>query len=268
MVEVATFCGNCGNAAAGVEERYCRKCGKALDLSPRATTPPTPTEASTASAPWRHEETDSVPPGYVQTSPIFRQQSTNGLAIASLVLGILWLYWLGSILALIFGYVARKQIDRSNEEQKGRGLATAGIVLGWVGVGVAIVALGVGVLVFAASHSNPAVTARQDAAAKSDLRNALTAEKTSYVDTQDYTASTATLAAIEPSLLWNAAGGPQVSVGDIVAGDSQLVCLQEASKSGATFSIADVATGASAGTYYNKGVCSGDVSVVTNWTGW
>ena len=52
----------------------------------------------------------------------------------------------------------------------------------------------------------------QDSGAKADLRNALTAEKTSYTDTQVYTATTATLAAIEPSLKWNAAGGPNVSV--------------------------------------------------------
>ena len=29
--------------------------------------------------------------------------------IASLILGILWLWWLGSVLALIFGYVAKNQ---------------------------------------------------------------------------------------------------------------------------------------------------------------
>jgi Domain of unknown function (DUF4190) len=61
--------------------------------------------------------------------------STNGLAIASLVLGILWLYWVGSILALVFGYIARRQIAQRQGIQGGRGLATAGIVLGWVGVG-------------------------------------------------------------------------------------------------------------------------------------
>jgi hypothetical protein len=61
---------------------------------------------------------------------------TNGLAIASLVLGILWVYWIGSVLALVFGYVARSQIDASWGQQEGRGMAIAGIVLGWVGVGV------------------------------------------------------------------------------------------------------------------------------------
>lgn len=59
----------------------------------------------------------------------------NGLAVASLVLGILWLMWVGSILALVFGYIAKGQIDRSPHTEGGRGLAVAGIVLGWVGVG-------------------------------------------------------------------------------------------------------------------------------------
>ncbi|HEY0577639.1 MAG TPA: DUF4190 domain-containing protein [Pseudonocardia sp.] len=66
---------------------------------------------------------------------------TNGMAIASLVLGIVWLNWVGSVLAIIFGHVARKQIAERGEG--GAGLATAGIVLGWIGIG----ALGIVVLV-------------------------------------------------------------------------------------------------------------------------
>lgn len=62
--------------------------------------------------------------------------NTNGLAIASLVLGIVWLMGLGSILALVFGYIGKAQIDASAGSQTGRGLAVAGIVLGWVGVAV------------------------------------------------------------------------------------------------------------------------------------
>ncbi|MGI9020052.1 MAG: DUF4190 domain-containing protein [Solirubrobacterales bacterium] len=52
-----------------------------------------------------------------------------------MVLGILWLYWVGSILALIFGYVAKNQIEESAGTQSGGGMATAGLVLGWVGFG-------------------------------------------------------------------------------------------------------------------------------------
>jgi hypothetical protein len=62
-------------------------------------------------------------------------QRTNGMAIASMVLGIIWIYWIGSILALVFGYIAKKQISESRGTQGGGGMATAGIVLGWVGIG-------------------------------------------------------------------------------------------------------------------------------------
>jgi hypothetical protein len=68
------------------------------------------------------------PPG-----PYLQQQRTNGLAVASLVLGILWIFWLGSLLALIFGFIAKRQIDGSGGAQTGSGLAIAGIVLGCVG---------------------------------------------------------------------------------------------------------------------------------------
>jgi hypothetical protein len=50
------------------------------------------------------------------------------------VLGILWLFGLASILALIFGIVGKHQIDKSEGWQRGRGIAVAGIVLGWFGV--------------------------------------------------------------------------------------------------------------------------------------
>ncbi len=72
-------------------------------------------------------------------APPAPQGATNALAVAAMVLGILWIWWLGSILALVFGYVALKQIRASN--QPGRGMAVAGIVLGWVGVALGTVIL-------------------------------------------------------------------------------------------------------------------------------
>jgi hypothetical protein len=69
----------------------------------------------------------------MNTQPVYLQR-TNGLAVASLVLGILWLGFVGSILALIFGHVALYQII--DTEQAGKGLAIAGIVLGYIGVAV------------------------------------------------------------------------------------------------------------------------------------
>lgn len=69
---------------------------------------------------------------------------TNGMAIASLVLGIVGIFFFGSTLALIFGYIARKQIAERGEA--GGGMALAGIILGWIGVGFLVVFLLVGAI--------------------------------------------------------------------------------------------------------------------------
>ena len=66
---------------------------------------------------------------------------TNGFAIASMVLGIVGFIvcGVGAILALVFGYKARREIDASGGREKGRGMAVAGIVLGWVWIGLVVV---------------------------------------------------------------------------------------------------------------------------------
>ncbi len=104
-----------------------------------------------------------------------------------------------------------------------------------------------------------AQTRAQDRAAQSDLRNGLTAEKTMYTDNQTFDATTASMKSIESSLNWNGAitAKPALSVviGDVLAGDKSVVCLSEVSKSGTTFSVGDVAAGASAGTYFGRVAC-------------
>lgn len=73
---------------------------------------------------------------------------TNGFAVASLITGVLGLTALpliGAVLALLFGYRARREIANSGES--GEGLATAGVILGWVGVGLAALILLVAVVV-------------------------------------------------------------------------------------------------------------------------
>jgi len=92
-------------------------------------------------------------PGYYTPNPRAAPQSTNGMAIASMVLGIVWFWWIGSILALIFGYAALRQIKERNES--GRGMAVAGMVLGCVGVGVGIIVLVVALLVSKAHFVTP-----------------------------------------------------------------------------------------------------------------
>ena len=78
---------------------------------------------------------------------------THSLAIASLVLSILGLFppilpLIGSIAGLITGRIARREIVAHPEWYKGEGTAQAGVVLGWVGIGLCALALVLGVLGF------------------------------------------------------------------------------------------------------------------------
>jgi hypothetical protein len=59
---------------------------------------------------------------------------TSSLAIVSLVAGLLgWTFapWLGSIIAIITGHMARAEIRSDPEGVDGDGLAIAGLALGW-----------------------------------------------------------------------------------------------------------------------------------------
>ena len=61
-------------------------------------------------------------------------RQTSSLAIVSLVAGLLgWTFapWLGSIIAIITGHMARAEIRRDPGGIEGDGLAVAGLVLGW-----------------------------------------------------------------------------------------------------------------------------------------
>ena len=84
-----------------------------------------------------------------QRAPV-AQTGTCGFAIASMVLGILWIWGIGSVLALVFGYISRRRIDESEGSLTGRGMAIAGIVLGWIGV-VALIAVIIAIVIAATS---------------------------------------------------------------------------------------------------------------------
>jgi hypothetical protein len=72
--------------------------------------------------------------------PAATTRRVNSLAVASFILALVGLL-VGSVLALVFGYRAKSHIDRSNGAEKGRGLAVAGIILGWVQLAALVVLL-------------------------------------------------------------------------------------------------------------------------------
>ena len=78
---------------------------------------------------------------------------SSTLAIISLIAGILGFTFvpvIGTIVALITGYMARNETRSIPPKASGDGLATAGIVMGWIQVGLSVVAIccGVAYLVF------------------------------------------------------------------------------------------------------------------------
>jgi hypothetical protein len=81
---------------------------------------------------------------------------TNSLAITSLICGIAQFMFgpLATITAVVCGHVARSQIRRTGEQ--GAGMALAGLILGWVGIGLTVLVLIAAVLIAAAVSSGGA----------------------------------------------------------------------------------------------------------------
>ena len=80
------------------------------------------------------------------------QFKDSGLAIASLITGILgWtiLPVLGSIAAIITGHLANKEIRESNGTLSGKGMATAGLILGYIQLGFVVLIMVIAILGFA-----------------------------------------------------------------------------------------------------------------------
>jgi hypothetical protein len=71
-------------------------------------------------------------------------RTTSAMAIISLVSGILgWtlLPFLGSIVAVVTGHLARGEIRRAPERLEGDGMAIAGLVLGYASIVMAVLAV-------------------------------------------------------------------------------------------------------------------------------
>jgi uncharacterized membrane protein YvbJ len=81
------------------------------------------------------------PTGVIPAAAGSRQ--TEGLAVASLVLGLAGFFVcpvVCSIIAVIVGYHARRKLQ-SDPTLEGEGLAKAGVIVGWAGIAVGLVAI-------------------------------------------------------------------------------------------------------------------------------
>jgi type II secretory pathway pseudopilin PulG len=125
--------------------------------------PPPPQVTGIAVAPY---------PGAAHPYPYEGARRTNGLAVASLVLSIVWLGGVGSLLAIIFGFQARRQIRESAGKQGGDGLAIAGLVIGIIGLLLSVLAWG---LILAVGSVVEKATSNQVAYCNADAASVETA---------------------------------------------------------------------------------------------
>lgn len=108
---------------------------------PSTGTPPPPPPVTPPTPPTYQAPPPSAPSGYIPPAP---QPHSNGMAIASLIIGIFalilsWTVVLGIILgalALIFGFLGKKKAH-TDPSVGGRGMAIAGIVLAFIGIAIA-----------------------------------------------------------------------------------------------------------------------------------
>jgi len=100
-----------------------------------------------------------------QVQHVAMPQRTNSLAVASLACGVgqLFFWLLAAIPAVVLGHMARRQIRETGEA--GQGMATAGLVLGWIGIALTVLFIaGAVAIVGATAHGvspSPIVHARQ-----------------------------------------------------------------------------------------------------------
>ena len=91
----------------------------------------------------------------------YRQPGGSGLAIASMVLGLvsvvifcIWYVALPcAIIAVVLGFIARAKANRG--EASGGGMAMAGIVLGFVAIGIAVLVIILAIIGISILASNP-----------------------------------------------------------------------------------------------------------------
>ena len=102
-------CAQCGNVLSSTD-RFCAVCGRAVTSFVSATEP----------AP--------VSPGM--------PPPTSGKAIASLICGVFFFILPASIAAVVLGHLSLSEIKKSAGRIQGQGLATAGLVLGYLGLAV------------------------------------------------------------------------------------------------------------------------------------
>jgi type IV pilus assembly protein PilA len=125
------FCAQCG-APNDDQAQFCVKCGTLVQAAPAAGSgQPAPGVVTPSGWPAPPANISSYAvPGQAYTGPT----QTSGKAIGSLICGILFLLFPFAIGAVVLGHLSLSDIRKAAGRLTGRGLATTGLVLGYLGL--------------------------------------------------------------------------------------------------------------------------------------
>src|SRR5262245_9826338 len=134
------FCFKCG-ASMPDTSTVCPQCATPVSKAPAAQSPPPATPTPQASG-WLNPPSGqpqySPAPTYPAPGQFYAQATTDGQAIASLVLGIAALFLCFSVLtgipAIILGHISWSRIRKSMGRLKGEGMAMAGLIMGYLSI--------------------------------------------------------------------------------------------------------------------------------------
>ncbi len=161
------FCNQCGQGNPD-DAAFCVQCGTPVDEGAGAAPPviegaaPPPMEDAAPPVPGMPPPPPGMPgmppPGY---APLARRQ-TDGMAVAALIMGIGGFFicpLVFGVMAVIFGYLGRGNIQKSGGVLEGDSFCTAGIILGFIQIGISLffIILWVIIAIIAASSSASAL---------------------------------------------------------------------------------------------------------------
>ncbi len=138
-------CLTCG-ATREAGQDFCYNCGRRLVPEPTTTTADYAPATVRMSDEWNQQPiTAPAPPSYpMRPVPLPLVKPCSSTATLSLIFGILaWLVlpFIAALPAVILGHMARGEIRRAGGQLGGEGQAMAGLVLGYIQLGMVLVAL-------------------------------------------------------------------------------------------------------------------------------
>jgi hypothetical protein len=136
---VEVFCRQCGSRREDVD-RYCTGCGALLPQVRATASVRRPGVQTPAPRP----PTVTIAYGQSVNTPAVIATVSGVVSLVALPLGVGWLWFFGAVAALVFGFVARSQIN--SNDQAGRGYMIAGITMGFLSLGIAVLVLLTGIV--------------------------------------------------------------------------------------------------------------------------